>query len=75
VQDQFNLGHIFVLVPCGEKDSDIEGCDYDIGDAAAVQNNTAPLFSVHAAAMQVGLRPSEMKDRNRALLANRNRRR
>ena len=48
---------------------------YDIVDAAAVQNNTAPLFSVHAAAMQVGLRPSEMKDRNRALLANRNRRR
>jgi probable HAF family extracellular repeat protein len=65
---------VFMLTPCDEHHSDIEGCEYSPFDPPAVQISATPLAAAHSAARQAGLTPSEMKNRMRDSLAGRNRR-
>jgi probable HAF family extracellular repeat protein len=65
--------HAFALIPC-EADDD-EGCvDGDEAATTAAPRSTVPLVPAQTAAAQASLTPSEMKDRIRTLLTNRNRR-
>jgi hypothetical protein len=67
--------HAFVLIPCEMDNSDSEGCrDADVATQSGDENHVAPAAQAPATAAQPNLTPSEMKDRIRALLTNRNRR-
>ena len=72
--DAFACVRIFVLIPCAD-DADDEGCND--GDAAmSVDKNSVASVSKAppTAGAQPNLTPSEMRDRLRTLLSNRNRR-
>jgi probable HAF family extracellular repeat protein len=67
--------HAFVLIPCEMDNSDSEGCrDADVATQSGDENHVALSAQAPATAAQPNLSPSEMKDRIRALLTNRNRR-
>ena len=71
--DEFACGRIFVLIPCDDESGDSDGCrDADL--ATSADKNSVASHSKTAVATQTNLTPSEMKDRIRALLSNRNRR-
>lgn len=69
-------GHAFVLVPCEADEMGSTGCrsaDEAEGNATS-QCNGASMSQVQTTAVQANLTTSEMKDRVRAFLTNRNRR-
>jgi probable HAF family extracellular repeat protein len=75
VQDQFSLGHIFVLIPCDNDEGRAGGCEeaHEVRTAVAesgIASTTHPL----AVASQPNLTPDQMKDSVHALLGNHNRR-
>ena len=67
--------HAFELIPCDDGESQAEGCE-EANEirAAATKNAAGDIAPARAAGVQPNLTPSEMKDRVRAFLANRNRR-
>jgi probable HAF family extracellular repeat protein len=69
-------GHAFVLVPCEKDETNCSGCrsDEDADGNATGQSNGTSVSQAQTTAPQANLTPSEMKERTRAFLANRNRR-
>jgi probable HAF family extracellular repeat protein len=72
----FSCTHAFVLIPCGEDEMDSRGCrnDDDAEGNAVSQSSGASMSEAQTTAAQANLTPSEMKDRVRGILTNRNRR-
>jgi hypothetical protein len=67
--------HAFVLIPCDEDEGQAEGCEEaNEVRAAEAKNAAGAIDPARAAVVQPNLTPSEMKDRVRAILINRNRR-
>jgi probable HAF family extracellular repeat protein len=69
----FSCTHAFVLIPCGGDEMDSEGCrsDDDTKGNDVSQSNGASMSGDQTTA-QANLTPTEMKDRLRAFLTNRN---
>jgi hypothetical protein len=68
-------GHAYVLLPCEDDEMDSSGCrsDDDADRNATSQSNAKSVPQAQTTAPQANLTPSEIKDRARAFLANRNR--
>jgi probable HAF family extracellular repeat protein len=67
--------HAFVLIPWDDDEGQAEGGEEaNEGRAAAGENTAGPIARARATVIQANLTPSEMKDRVRALLINRDRR-
>jgi probable HAF family extracellular repeat protein len=68
-------GHAYVLLPCEDDEMDSSGCrsDDDADRNATSQSNAKSVPRAQTTAPQANLTPSEIKDRARAFLANRNR--
>ena len=68
-------GHAFVLIPCDEDASASDDCqDADAARNSVEENRALPPVPTQTTATQPNLIPTEMRDRARALLFNRNRR-
>ena len=67
--------HAFVLIPCEDDEGQAEGCEEaDEIRATAVKDTAGGIILAQPALVQTDLTPSEMKQRVRAMLINRNRR-
>jgi probable HAF family extracellular repeat protein len=75
VQDQFDLGHVFLLIPCGHDEGREEACEeaHEVRTGVA-GGGTASTAHPPAAASQPNLSAAQMRYRIRALLSNHNRR-
>jgi probable HAF family extracellular repeat protein len=72
----FSCTHAFLLIPCEGNEMASTGCRSDAaaeGNAVS-QSDGASMSQAQTTAAQANLTPSEMKDRVRAILTNRNRR-
>jgi len=67
--------HAFLLIPCDDDEGQAEGCEEANEGRAAVGEKTAGAIArARATVIQPNLTPSQMKDRARAILINRDRR-